>query len=174
MFSNVLKISTKVGLLLLLIVAITPDLTSGAATTLTEEQKVNGDLDGLDFSGTLKSVDGSISLDDTVHFRDGHFWSTGCTKCSFMPGEYWTRRRGSAIEFRGVLESPERGRFDYHGTIEGGKIRAAIHWRKERWYWTIDRDYLFEGRVSDTVVSGISLEPARMRATGEAAPTCPI
>ena len=172
--SSVLKRSMLAGLVTLLIVVVTPYLVTMAATTSDGEQTVSGDLDGLDFLGMLKSTDGSISLDDTMHFRDGHFWSTGCTKCSFMPGAYWTRRRGEAIEFRGALESPERGRFDYNGTIEAGKIEATIHWRKERWYWTIDRDYVFQGRISDTLVSEISLQRARMRATGEAAPTCPI
>ncbi len=134
---------------------------------------VTGVLDGRSFVGQLKSVDGSIALDDTLHFSEGHFWSSGCIKCSFGPGSYWTRRKGAAVEFQGVLESPERGRFTYHGSVVDGRLEAKIHWLRERWYWTVDRDYMFEGNVA-AVQSSVTLRAARLRALGEAAPTCTI
>ena len=169
-----LKRFMQIGMAALLVAFFTPHLIALAADASVDEKQVSGELDGLDFRGELRSVDGSISLDDTLHFRDGYFWSTGCTKCSFMPGTYWTRRAGDAIEFRGILKSPERGQFTYQGAIQGGKIQVTINWRRERWYWTLDRDYVFEGRANDTAISGITLDSARMRAAGEAPPTCPI
>ncbi len=135
---------------------------------------VTGILDGRSFVGQLKSVDGANTLDDTLHFSEGHFWSSGCTKCSFMPGSYWTRQNGAAIEFQGVLESPERGRFTYQGSVVDGRVEAKIHWIRERWYWTVDRDYVFEGRIDDAGGSSANLSSARSRALGEAAPTCTI
>jgi hypothetical protein len=148
--------------------------TQSVASDPEENTRINGPLDGLVFVGKLQSVDGSISLDDTLHFNEGHFWSSGCTKCSFMPGAYWTRTNGTATEFRGVLESPERGRFTYKGSVQDGNIEVKIHWLRERWYWTVDRDYEFSGKMDQNVELAVTLSSARARASGEAAPTCPI
>ena len=145
-----------------------------AADESVAEQTVSGELDGLDFAGTLRSADGSISLDDTLHFRGGHFWSSGCVKCSFMPGAYWTRRVGPTIEFTGVLESPERGRFTYKGSVNNGEVQVSIHWLRARWYWTMERDYAYVGRLNTAEPAGNTLQQARSRAAGEASPTCPL
>lgn len=168
-------IGTAIALIAaIILLAQQPEPRSVAATSSDDATGITGVLDGLIFAGQLKSVDGTNTLDDTLHFSEGHFWSSGCIKCSFMPGDYWTRRNGEAVEFHGVLESPERGRFTYRGTVVAGRLEAKIHWLRERWYWTVDRDYVFEGSVDDAAQSSVTLRAARSRALGEAAPTCTI
>jgi hypothetical protein len=73
--------------------------------------------------------------------------------CGFAPGVYWVRNDGEAIHFHGDMGSAERGRFVYYGVVQDGHLSASVHWRRERWYWTIDRDFRFEGRLSPVVVS---------------------
>lgn len=106
-----------------------------------------GPLDGLAFTGRLGPADAtSDRLEDTLYFRAGHFWSAVCTPCGFMPGRYWVHRTAEGIHFRGRLTSPDSGVFTYEGTVhDDGRVSADINWRKERWYWTIDRDFRFEG-----------------------------
>lgn len=132
---------------------------------------VSGPLDGMDFVGTFGPVEETSPKPDTLHFRNGYFWSSGCTECGFPPGTYWSRTVGDSIEFQGVLESPERGRFTYHGTVRDGEIEVRVNWLRERWYWTVNRDYRFAGKAED--MDSVSLEAAWERAAGEDAPTCP-
>jgi hypothetical protein len=143
-------------------------------TSVGTPAEVSGTLDGNDFAGVLKSADGSIVLDDTLHFRGGYFWSAGCVRCGFLPGEYWTRRTPDAFEFRGVLGSSERGLFTYEGRIENGVVHAEINWKRVRWYWTVERQYVFDGELSGSENPNIVLKDAWDQAQGEAPPTCPI
>ena len=102
-------------------------------------------LDGQSFKGMFGPPDGSSDRADELHFRDGRFWSKNCVPCGFLPGPYraWVTAEGT--RFEGVLQSPERGRFLYQGLVKDGKVYARLNWRKERWYWTIDKDFRFEG-----------------------------
>jgi hypothetical protein len=43
------------------------------------------------------------------------------------------------------LTSPDRGQFHYKGVIRDGRVFVRLNWRKERWYWIIDKDFRFEG-----------------------------
>ena len=133
----------------------------------------SGPLDGRVYEGRLRTVDGNVDLADDLIFANGHFWSTGCIECGFAPGAYWSRRNGDRIEFRGALTSPERGDFTYEGYVEGDEIRVRLNWLRERWYWTLDRDYTFEGRLSSRSADPALLTQARARAAGEARPDCP-
>jgi hypothetical protein len=104
-----------------------------------------GLLDGLSFDGMFGPPDGSSDRPDMLHFRDGRFWSKSCVPCGFLPGLYkaWTTDEG--VRFEGILTSADRGRFHYQGVVRDGNIYARLNWRKERWYWTIDKDFRFEG-----------------------------
>jgi len=135
----------------------------------------SGALDGRVYSGIFRSHDGEISLNDSLHFQGGHFWSAGCIECSFPPGTYWTRRVGAGgLAFRGKLESPRRGRFTYEGRVAGEEIEVAVHWRRARWYWTIERDFLFTGRADRPADGRVGLDAAWQRARGQPAPDCAL
>jgi hypothetical protein len=95
--------------------------------------------------GMFGPGDGSSDRADVLHFCDGYFRSENCVPCGFSPGRYkpWSTDKG--VRFDGVLTSPDRGRFHYKGVVREGRVFARLMWRKERWYWTIDKDFRFEG-----------------------------
>jgi hypothetical protein len=105
----------------------------------------SGALDGLSFRGMFGPLDGSSDRADVLHFRDGHFWSKNCVPCGFSPGRYKSWPTDEGVRFEGILTSPDRGRFHYSGAVRDGRVFARLKWRKERWYWTIDKDFRFEG-----------------------------
>jgi len=131
-----------------------------------ETPTTRGPLDGMAFVGKI-GPEGAADVDDVLYFNDGHFWSAACTKCGFAPSHYWVRHVGQAIEFRGVLESRERGEFTYRGLVRGESVSVEIEWRRERWYGTIDRDLVFEGRLAPPGELELSLRQARQRAAAE-------
>lgn len=162
-------------LLAFLVVAVFLPPGAGSVSPDTpQSEHINGPLDGMSFEGIFRALDGSSESNDTIHFQKGRFWSGICIVCGFRPGAYWSRRVGDTIEFQGTLESAERGRFTYQGSIADGKIRIGINWRRERWYWTVDRDYEFVGRLTNKLTSEVSLDAAWQRAAGEPLPSCPI
>ena len=109
-----------------------------------------GVLDGLSFEGMFGPAERSPDKADVLYFRDGLFWSKICVPCGFPPGPYRARRTDEGIQFEGVLESPDRGRFLYSGLVKDGRLVAQVNWRKERWYWTIDKDFRFEGAQGES------------------------
>lgn len=116
--------------------------------------QTHGRLDGMRFVGMFGPAQAPDDRkEDTLFFGDGHFWSANCVPCGFAPGKYWVRHEGDAIHFRGVMESPERGRFLYIGVVRDGRLSASVNWRKERWYWTIDRDFRFDATLSGATVT---------------------
>lgn len=131
----------------------------------------HGPLDGMAFVGKI-GPRGDPDIDDVLFFQDGHFWSKACTGCGFAPAPYWIRHVGEGIEFRGFLESADRGRFSYLGLVKNGRITATIKWRKDRWYWSIDRAMGFEGRLADLEDATPTLEAARQAAAVPAPNNC--
>lgn len=143
--------STAGIVLTFLAVALWP-ARSDVSDDATLQAESSGPLDGLSFDGMFASPDGSSGRADVLHFGDGKFWSKICVPCGFPPGPYQARTTDEGVRFEGVLESPDRGRFRYTGIVKDGRIIARINWRKERWYWTIDKDFRFEGaRAKNTV-----------------------
>lgn len=124
-----------------------------------------GPLDGMKFVGTFGPEGEPGDREDVLYFGDGHFWSRNCVPCGFPPGEYWVRYSGGAVHFRGELQSSERGRFAYSGVIRDGRVTAHINWRKERWYWTIDRDFRFEGVLVQRTAELSASRTARLART---------
>ncbi|MDX1375640.1 MAG: hypothetical protein R3357_08770 [Burkholderiales bacterium] len=124
----------------------------------------HGRLDGMRFVGTFAPAGRNADRKDTLSFNDGHFWSAICVPCGFAPGLYWVRHVGNAIHFRGVMESPERGTFSYDGMVREGRLSATIHWRRDRWYWSVEREYRFEGKVAEARVTMRATSVARSAA----------
>ena len=139
------------------------------------EVTAHGPLDGMIFRGTLGPADSfEDGRSDTLYFHNGHFWSEQCVPCGFMPGRYWVHRTADAVHFRGELTSPVSGSFDYTGTVRDGRISVQIDWHKERWYWTIDREFRFEGILHDEAEAVATLDSAQAIATSalESGSTC--
>jgi hypothetical protein len=119
-----------------------------------------GPLDGMSFVGTLGPEGKPGDRDDVIHFADGQFLSEGCVPCGFSPGPYWVRFEDEAIHFRGELSSAENGTFSYSGVVQGDRLSVSLNWRKERWYWSIDRNFWFEGTMEATMAAAPEQSPA--------------
>ena len=137
-------------------------------------ETASGLLDGRDFEGILGPAGegGGRRIADSLHFRDGFYWSRGCIACSFAPGPYFTRAVDGGIAFTGVLESPERGIFRYMGLVRETGLVADIDWRRERWYWTFERGFRFEGAPAE--MPAADLDAAFDRAGAPRDPACTI
>lgn len=139
-------------------------LVLGPARSETSEDAVDqvphGPLDGMRFVGTI-GPDGQPGIEDTLYFGDGQFWSQSCVRCGFAPGFYWVRFIEGAIHFQGELESAERGRFTYSGVVRDGQVIAHIKWRHRRWYWSINRDFVFRGDLVETATTASAVSAAR-------------
>lgn len=136
----------KKGRVVRLVFIIT--LVAGAAGPVDgSDPEARGPLDGMVFRGEFGPADAPADRMDRLHFNEGKFWSGNCVPCGFPPGAYWVRRVRETIHFRGTMHSAESGTFTYRGRVEDGRISATIHWRKERWYWTIERAFHFQGHA---------------------------
>lgn len=124
---------------------------STIALSSADDKTASGPLDGMIFVGKI-GPKGNPDLDDELHFRDGKFWSDACTKCGFKPGEYWVRNVGNRIQFRGELTG-DRGTFVYKGEIVDNNAKVSIGWTKSRWYWKIDRELEFSGKLQTTTAA---------------------
>lgn len=122
--------------------------------------KARGPLDGMNFVGTLGPEGKPGDREDIIHFADGQFWSENCVPCGFRPGPYWVRVEDDRIHFRGKLSSPESGEFSYTGVVQNNKLTVTMNWRKDRWYWSIDRNFWFEGTREATAAAEASPSPA--------------
>jgi hypothetical protein len=138
------------------------------------QPELSGPLDGRSYAGRLVALGSDRVVEDALHFAAGHFWSAGCVKCSFHPGGYWVRQDAGGTAFRGRLESVDRGVFTYEGRVDGaGGLVADVRWRRERWYWTIEQEFRFEGAEAGAPGPG-DLEDAFARALGERAAFCTL
>jgi hypothetical protein len=103
-------------------------------------------LDGRTFRGPGGAIGKLAQREDVFLFRGGEFLSRNCQEYGFTAGPYWVREAGGVIHFRAELKSPEHGVMVYEGRVRGDQLEANFTWTKKRWYWTIERDFWFEGR----------------------------
>lgn len=153
------------GLILALNLVSTPQAAAPPATVdVPDDAAAHGMLDGMRFVGHFGATGGPDDRPDALSFGEGHFWSSVCVPCGFLPASYWVRRVGDAIHFRGEMGSVDRGRFLYQGVIRGQRLSASVNWRKDRWYWSIDREFRFEGTLAETPAPAVSLAAWVLRA----------
>ena len=102
-------------------------------------------LDGMQFGGVTGEQGKEKDHEDTISFENGAFRSLDCEGWGFGPAPYTVEKVGPSYHFSATLLSAERGRLDWRGTITGDTAEATFHWRHQRWYWDIDRQYWFKG-----------------------------
>ncbi len=102
-------------------------------------------LNGLEFTGQTGEKGKGDHHKDTITFRNGMFRSLDCENWGFGAGRYTVEKKGDAYQFESTLMSPDKGKLEWTGKIVGDKATATFRWTHERWYWTIKRDYWFEG-----------------------------
>lgn len=110
-----------------------------------------GVLDGLTFFGVLGPSGGEQNVEDTWIFDKGLFLSMECLRrCDYPARPYFSREKDGAIEFVSETECPNKNATIYwRGRIEGETIRGEFIWIVERWYWTIEKTFQFEGELAE-------------------------
>jgi hypothetical protein len=127
---------------MLFIAAVAAVATTGAAGVPSSKARA---LDGSRFAGQTGEKGKGDHHEDTITFENGLFRSLDCENWGFGAGSYTVEKKGDAYHFRSTLLSPGRGSLEWTGKIVGDKASATFRWTHERWYWTIKRDYWFEG-----------------------------
>lgn len=115
----------------------------------------SGSLDGMTFSGQI-FVDGEpLDVIDTWVFSQGTFESTECSnRCNYPPAPYYVREVGDAVEFVSELHCLDKdAKIVWRGTIENGRAKGNMTWTANRWYWTIEREFVFEGALTGQAAS---------------------
>lgn len=106
-------------------------------------------LDGKSFAGKLEGPGIDPDRTDTVVFEDGMFMSEECQKrCGYTAGPYWIRSNGDGVQFKAETPCLEAdARIVWNGVVRGDEIEGTFTWTSERWYWTVEKEFSFRGRL---------------------------
>lgn len=111
-----------------------------------------GALDGLTFDTAMQVAENGATDESRFSFRDGQFYSVRCNAaCDFGWTDYDSWEEDGATHFRVEMtcdEAPHR--VIWQGRVEGDKVTGSGLWRTERWYWTVERNAVYEGALSAT------------------------
>jgi hypothetical protein len=112
---------------------------------------VPGPLDGLTFQGALGPDGKPRDTPDTFVFEDGTFVSKECElRCKYPARPYFVRVDGDKIEFISETRCPYKdAKIVWRGTIEGDRIKGKSTWIVNRWYWSVENTFEFEGKLVD-------------------------
>ena len=110
----------------------------------------SGMLDGMTFTGTMRLPSDTDDVEDTFVFANGTFFSTECDRrCGYPARPYYVRHVGEKIEFFSESRCLHKdAKIVWHGTVENGTIRGVSDWTLRRWYWTIEKRFVFEGTLT--------------------------
>lgn len=157
------------GLLKVIIAALFVGFSAGAPagdmTTAQSPDPATGRssvLDGRVFIGEIGGEVGDpsekVHITDTWTFEQGNFLSSSCEDCGYPASPYQVHFEGDDIHFRSEAQCPVTdAQLVWEGTITGDRIEGVLTWTKERWYWTIEKQFRFEGQRVDTL--NAALEP---------------
>jgi hypothetical protein len=124
----------------------------------TAEADVTGPLDGMTFSGVIGSPGDPTRTKDKFVFSKGKFVSTECVKvCGYHAGSYFIRERDGKTEFLSVSHCTYKdAKIVWRGTIDNGIVKGESTWTVKRWYRTVEKKLLFEGKLvnASTPVAG--------------------
>ncbi|MGD2141531.1 MAG: hypothetical protein PVH25_14130 [Burkholderiales bacterium] len=124
----------------------------GSATqTNRARSRTNTAVPHLVVSGTTGTVGMDADHDDELVFADGNFHSRECSKLGFTQSRASVHRDGDVIRFSAVNVSPKYGTLSWEGVIRNGIVEALYVWKKERLFWTIQREYWFSGEIENAV-----------------------
>jgi hypothetical protein len=105
----------------------------------------------LVFNGTTGTVGMNAHHNDQLVFAAGEFHSRECKKLGFEKSSVEIDRDDDGIRFSAVNTSEKYGTLTWNGSIRNGVIEARYVWKKQRLFWTIEREYWFSGEIRDAV-----------------------
>ena len=119
---------------------------AGDASAVPQAPVIENSLEGLRFIGPFGAEEEADPKEDAFAFKDGKFSTASCLEWGFAPAPYWLRHTPSGLQFLAELQSPEHGTMRYEGVFDGKELTVVGYWKKERWYWTVERTYRGKGR----------------------------
>lgn len=125
-------------------------LMSAAAAALAEAAlPAAGPLDGLEFVSVIQVAQYDAPFEDRMVFADGTFFSEECQRrCDFGAQPYTAWREGDTIHFTATLtcaDAPQS--VSWRGRVTGDRIEGSALWRVERFYWTVEREAIYDGTL---------------------------
>ena len=112
-------------------------------------------LEGKAFAGELGQLGKPGMAEDLLIFQDGMFISEKCQKkCGYTAGPYWMRLTEDGVKVR--AETPclkSDATIVWNGTVKGDEIEGTFTWTSRRWYWTIEKEFWFNGKLVESDVS---------------------
>lgn len=121
----------------------------------TAEVMGEGELDRMTFIGHVGTTTSPKRTRDTFVFDKGLFVSKECERiCNFPARPYFVRTTADGLEFVSETRCPNKdSRIVWRGTFKDGKLKGTSTWTSKRWYWTIEKELVFEGTLSDRSAS---------------------
>jgi hypothetical protein len=128
--------------------------TARAESSETDAVAGSGTLDGMTFASELGPLGKPADVKDSLVFANGTFVSTECEKrCGYPARPYYVRHVGDKIEFISETRCPGKdAKIVWRGTVADGQIKGEYTWTVARWYWTIEKEFWFEGTLIDRAV----------------------
>ena len=108
-----------------------------------------GPLDGMTFIGALGPDGKPKDIADKFVFANGTFVSKECElSCKYPARPYYVRNTGGKTAFVSETKCPYKdAKIIWRGTVEGDTIKGVSTWTAKRWYWTVESNFEFEGRL---------------------------
>lgn len=163
-----MKVSSYFALLALAVLAVGASayaLEARASGSRTEAAAAAGPegsglLDGKVFSARLGPEGEPADKDDRLIFNDGLLLSVECRRlCDFPARPYYVREASGALEFVSITRCPTRDAvIVWRGEVAEGEIRGIATWTTKRWYWTVERDFHFTGRLLPGAAADLAMD----------------
>lgn len=125
-----------------------------------QEEIIPGPLDGMTFNGALGPDGKPKDIPDSFVFENGTFVSKECElRCKYPARPYFVRTNGDQIEFISETKCPYKdAKITWRGTIEGDTIKGKSTWVVKRWYWTVENNFEFEGKLAKKPAAAVNTE----------------
>lgn len=101
-------------------------------------------LDGRTFAIEMTEMGAKAGQADSLIFKEGKFYSTGCEAWGFGWGTYAVKAEGSLLHWEAATASPVEGTMRWKGTVKGERIEGAVVWSKAG---QRDIEYIFKGAL---------------------------
>jgi len=111
-------------------------------------------LDGMTFTSDVGPLGKPANVTDALVFQNGMFVSKECERrCGYPPAPYFVRHLGDKTEFISETRCPGKdATIVWRGTVDDGTVKGVFTWTSARWYWTIEKEFWFEGTLADADV----------------------
>lgn len=109
-------------------------------------------LDGRVYRVRLGPEGGTLDVTDHLTFDQGLLLSEECLRrCNYPARPYFLRRSSGVVEFISETRCPGKDAWiTWRGRVhEDGRIEGHFTWRVERWYWSVEKRFRFDGVVTD-------------------------